>query len=217
MAEEEALQTVSLRDDFYRDGFYPVLYALVIVVTGFFFMMGISIWLVVSKPSPVTFQTDEAWRLLPPIPVNQPWIATPDLIQWVTDVLPAAFNIDFINYPQEIQAASAYFTADGYKKFLQVMNLYAAPDTLLNEKLFVSAGAAGAPFILNQGLLQGDYGWWIQMPLNLSYSSAEKGSIVPLVVQVLVIRVPTTDDLKGIRIANMIVTKGAGDQVLANG
>jgi len=211
------LVTLALRDDFYRDGYRKVVTLLIMVIFSILFMSGISLWLVFSKPAPVSFYTDEEWRLLPPIPVNRPWIATPDLIQWVSDAIPAVFTVDFVNFSAQTAAAARYFTPEGYRKFLQAINQYANPVTLKNEKLFVNSDAAGAPFIINQGLLQGVYGWWIQMPLNLSYSSAEKGSTLPLAVQVLVTRVPTQDDLKGIRIANMIVAKGAGDQILANG
>ncbi len=217
MSDEDQLQTIALRSDFYRDGFYSLLYALFAVLIGVVLMVGILIWLIVSKPSPVTFSTGSNWRVFPLMPVNQPWIATPDLIQWITDVVPSVLTIDFVNYTEEMQFAAKNFTQDGYKKYQQFLNQYASQSTLQSGKWFVNASAAGAPFILNQGLLQGHYSWWIQIPVNLSYSSAEKGSTVPLVLQVLVTRVETTDDLKGIRIANMIVTRGVGEQVLANG
>ena len=71
-------------------------------------------------------------------------------------------------------------------------------------------------FSKNEDSLKGIYGWWIQMPVNLSYSSAEKGSTLPLVIQVLVVRVSTQNNLSGVAIENMKITKGSGDQVITS-
>ncbi len=217
MAEEE-LQVVSLKDDFYRDGFYKALSAFGILLVAIILLSAASLYLQFSKPSPVEFVTGDEFRTVPPVPVNLPYLKLPDLIQWVSDILPQAFHYDFVDYNDELKANMQYFTDNGWKNYSDLLKMYADANTIATSKLFVNATPDGAPFIINQGLLpEGYYGWWIQMPINLSYSSSIKGSNIPLTMQVLVVRVPTLNNLSGIGIEKMIVTKGGGNQANTNG
>ena len=170
-----------------------------------------------TKPPPINFATAEEWRTLPPIPLGQPYPKQPDLIQWGSDVLPSVFMFDFVNYNLELKNAERYFTENGWKKYIESVNNFASYNAVVNSKLFVGASAAGAPFVLQQGLLEGVYAWRIQMPINLSYSTAVQSSPVPLVMEVLMVRIPTLNNLSGVAIENITVTKGGGDQVLING
>ena len=221
MAGEEA-QLIRLKDDFYRDGFYGALAALGIVLVAICLLVALSIYLIWSKPAPVIFATGNDFRILPLVPVDQSYIKQPDLIQWVSNAVPAAFTYDFSTYQQDLNKSMQYFTENGWKNFAAVLNLYANGDNIQTNKIFINAEPAGAPIIQNEGLLKeeglnGVYGWWIQMPLNLSYSNGSKTSVTPLVVQVLVVRVPTVNNIDGVAIEKVVVAKGSEDQVIKNG
>jgi intracellular multiplication protein IcmL len=218
MAENE-LQSVSLRDDFYRDGYYKALTAMGILLVAIALLVSTSLYLQLSKPAPVVFAVGDEFRTLLPVPVDKPYISQSSLIQWVSDVLPQIFTIDFVNYNQQQKNVVEYFTPNGVKNYMDQLKVYADYNTLLEQKLFVNAIPAGAPFIVNQGMIPGQqiYGWLIQMPLNLGYSSVNKGNTLPLVMQVLVERIPTLNNLAGVAIEKLTVTKGSGDQILSNG
>jgi len=102
-----------------------------------------------------------------------------------------------------------------------MLNIFVAYNAIQSSKSFVNGSPGGAPFILNQGLLSGKYGWWVQMPVNVSYSSLEGGKTLSLVLQALVIRVPTLDNLYGVAIDNVILVsnnkQSVEGQVSANG
>jgi len=210
MAEEE-LQTIQLKNDFYRDGFYKVLTILLALLVSIALLISVSIYLFLSKPNPVIFATDNEWRVFPPVPLSVPYIHTADLLQWTSDAVTTVFTVDFVNYTPELKSYQPYFTVNGWQKFLEQVNLYANFNIIQSQKLFLISSLVGAPYILKQGLIQGVYGWWIQMPLKLSYSSAGGGSTQQLTVQALVVRVPTLNNLRGVAIENMIVTKAAAD------
>jgi len=225
MAGDE-LQFISLRDDFYRDGYYKALAAVGILLIAIALLISASLYLQLSKPDPVAFATGDEFRTLLPVPVNEPYISQPDLIQWVSEVIPKIFTFDFINYTQQLENVSQYFTSNGWKNYSELLKLYAVDSkTVVDSKLFTNGTLAGAPFIFNQGILVSDapgapkntYSWLIQMPFNLGYSSTNKGSTTPLMIQALVVRVPTLNNLSGVAIENLTVTKGAGDQVISNG
>ncbi len=217
MAGEE-LQSISLKDDFYRDGYYRALAAGCVLLVAIALLISTSLYLQLSKPHPIEFATGDEFRTLSPVSVDQPYLSQPDLIQWVSEALPKVFTFDFINYNKELSTYPEYFTANGWKNYLDQLKMYADYNATIAGKLFISAAADGAPFILNQGLLPNSvYGWLIQMPLNLSYSSVVKGGSQQLVMQILVERIPTLNNLSGVAIEKITVTKGTGEQVITNG
>lgn len=220
MAEEE-LQIIRLRNDFYRDGFRKVIFALCVMGVAIGLLIATSLYLYLEKPAPIKFATDAEWRVLPPVPLDRPYLQTPDLLQWVSNVLPGLFTYNFLNYTVRYKNNAEYFTANGWKKIQDILNTFVAYNVVQNSKLFVNGSAGGAPFILNQGLLSGKYGWWVQMPINVSYSSLEGGTTLSLVLQALVIRMSTLDNLYGVAIDNIIVVsnnkQSVEGQVGANG
>ncbi len=215
---ESELQLIHLRDDFYRDGYYKALVAAVGLLIAIVLLVSASLYMELSKPAPVTFVVADEFRTLLPVPVNKSYPAQADLIQWVSDALLKLFVFDFVNYNQQVKNLSHYFTENGWKNYSDQLKIYADYNAVTDGKLFVTTAPAGAPFIVNQGLLpSGAYGWLIQMPLSISYSSVAKGSTISLTIQALVERIPTVNNLSGVAIEKLTVTQGAGDQIISNG
>ncbi len=204
MAEEE-LQTVYLRKDFNRDGFRKILFIFGMLLVVIVILIATSIYLFLDKPAPVTFATDNEWRIVLPVPLDKPYLAQSDLIQWVSSALPGLFNYDFINYKIQLPKNEHYFTENGWKIFSTLLSGYADYTAIKNAKLFITGVPSGAPFILNQGLLERKYSWWVQMPVQINYSN---GFVQALDLQVLVVRVSTLNNLYGVAIENILVANG---------
>jgi intracellular multiplication protein IcmL len=202
---EETVQVVALQDDFYRDHFAKVILLMASLSLAILLMAGLSIYLYLIKPPPVTFEVGEEWRVQPPVPLDQPYHTTADVLQLVSDVVPRAFRYDFNHYNDQLKAASRYFTSDGWQAFLSQLNHYVNYNTVITDRLFITLTPSGAPFILNQGLLSGQYGWWVQLPATLKSIGNNQNSVQQLTLQILVTRVPTLNNLSGMGIQNIIV------------
>lgn len=208
------LQIVRLKNDFYRDGFYKILITLAMIVIAIVLLGVVSFYLYLAKPQPVIFSAGTEWRLLPDVPLDQPYLKVPDLLQWVSNVLPQSFNYDFINYKNQMIDRAQYYTDAGWKKFLDQVNQYVNNNAIQNFKQFINGTADAAPFILNQGMISGRYGWWIQMPIKVDTYGLNGLTSTLLVVQALVVRISTLNNLNGVAIDNVIVSKGEGEQVV---
>src|SRR5688572_30035886 len=90
--------TIQLKNDFYRDGFYKVLLALGLILIAIFLLVALSLYLHFSKPEPVDFSVGTEFRVLQPVPTDQPYLSTADLLQWVSQTLPKVFSYDFVSY-----------------------------------------------------------------------------------------------------------------------
>jgi intracellular multiplication protein IcmL len=217
MAEKE-LEIIRLRNDFYRDGFYTIFIALLVTILVLVVLIATSIYLYTHKPPPVTFYTDSDLRAFPLQPVTEPYVKQADLIQWVSEVLPASFTFDFINYQTQLKNLQPYFTPAGWTALTALLEKHIDVKTLQTNKLFVNARAGGAPTIPNQGLIDGRYGWWIRSRMKINYSSLERRYDTSIIIEALVVRVPTTNNLTGIAIDNIheIATESVSGQGRAN-
>lgn len=216
MAAEE-LQVVEIRDDFYRDSFGKVVFLIASIFCAIALLVALSVYLYLDKPVPIAFHVDDEWRVQPAVPLDQPYLSTPDLLQWVGDVIPKSFAFDFSHYNKQLESISQYFTPEGWKAFLNQLNIYANYNTVQANKMFINSVPTGAPSIVNQGLLSGRYAWWVQIPINIVYSGQNPPPSRLLTLQVLVVRVSTLNNLTGVGIDNVIVAKGANSQSDGNG
>ncbi len=83
----ETYEVVNLKDDFYRDGFIKALAFFFVLLLALMLLISITVYLAITKPEPVYFATDTEWRVLPPVPLDQPYLSDADLLQWVASVL----------------------------------------------------------------------------------------------------------------------------------
>jgi intracellular multiplication protein IcmL len=201
----EELQVIRLKNDFYRDGFKKMMLALGVIITAVSLLIATSFYLFFAKPSPINFATDDEWRILPPIPLEKPYLSTANLLQWVSETFSTVFNFDFLNYAKKQGAYQPYFTENGWKKYNELLNFYVPINSVLRSKSVVVGALNGGPFIVNQGLLARRYAWWVQLPVNINFSGYDRSYTQPLILQALVVRVPTLNNLSGVAIENLVI------------
>ena len=202
----EETETLGLRDEFYRDSIGKLAFILMSMLFSIFIIFCLCLYLYLNKPAPIVFPVDAEMRVMKPVPLNKPYLSTPDMLQWVADVFPQSFTLDFNHYNDQLKAYSQYFTADGWTAFLNQLNIYANYNNVQAYKLFITATPSSAPYILREGVLpdSGKYGWWVQMPVTINYDGYKPPSSVTLTFQMLVVRVPTLNNLTGVGIDNVI-------------
>jgi len=197
---------VRLKSHFYSDGYRKIIVCLGLIVAAIVILVSCCVYLYVTKPPPVYFPTDKEWRILPPVPVESPYLITADLLQWVGNVMMVVFYYDFVNYQDQLQQNRAYFTDKGWLAFQGMLNNYASSDMINVKKTFVNGAPSGAPFIINEGILDQRYAWWVQIPVTITYTfiGAEVSTATKqLIFQILVVRVPTLNNIYGVAIDNI--------------
>lgn len=205
MAGEEQ-HVVRLRSDFYRDGYRKILLCLGLIIAAVVLLIASCVYLYVTKPPPVYFSTDKEWRIVSAVPVELSYLTSADLLQWVGNAMMGAFHYDFVNYNNQLQGTRQYFTDQGWLAFQGMLNNYASTDTVTIKKVFVNGVADGAPFILNEGLLDKRYAWWVQIPMQITYTSVvgeARTNKQKVIFQILVVRTPTLNNMDGVAIDNI--------------
>lgn len=206
----DAITAVALRNKFYKDGQRKLVTALIISILVNIVLAIMLVYLITHPPAPKYFATSVNGRITPLFPLNEPNQSDSAVLQWANQAAIAAFTYNFVNYRDELQASSGFFTADGWTQFLTALQQSNNLDAVKAKKLIVSAVATRAPIILQKGLLNGQYSWRIQMPLLVTYQSASEFSQQNNVVTMLVTRVSTLNSPRGIGIAQFVVGPASG-------
>jgi intracellular multiplication protein IcmL len=202
----EDRDVVRLKSDFYRDGYRKIVLCLGLIIAAIILLIASCIYLYVTEPPPVYFSTDKEWRILPPVSVELPYLISADLLQWVGHVMMGVFYYDFVNYQDQLQDNRSYFTDKGWLAFQGMINNYASNDMVSVKKIFVNGAPNGAPFVLNEGLLEQRYAWWVQIPMKITYTYIGKDmstSEKQITFQILVVRIPTLNNIYGVAIDNI--------------
>src|SRR6056297_988762 len=214
MSERSAVELVRMRNDFYRDNYRRVITVLLLAFFTICLLIGSLVYVLTHPPAPKYFATSTSGRIVPLVPLDQPNLSTASLLQWANTAAVAAFSYNFVNYRQELQAASEFFTAEGWDAYLQSLKDSDNLVAVQQKKLVVSAVATGAPIINQSGVVDGRYTWQIQMPLLVTYQSLSQITEQSLMVNMVITRISTLDSPRGIGIAQFIATQsGTTNQV----
>lgn len=204
MAADDAVEVVKLRNDFYHDGYKRVITALFISVIFIGILIASLVYIVTHPPAPQYFATTINGRITPLIPLDQPNMPPSTILQWANSAAIASYNYNFVNYRQELQAASEFFTPEGWQNFINALKASNNLNAVIDKKLVVSAVATGAPVILEQGVTDGAYTWNVQMPMLVTYQSASQVVRQEITVTMVIQRISTLNSARGIGIASFV-------------
>jgi intracellular multiplication protein IcmL len=202
---EDALTVVGLRNQFYKDSQRKVMLAVLVAILVNVVLGGLLVYIISHPPEPRYFATSINGRITPLFPLDQPNQSDSAVLQWANQAAIAAFTYNFVNYRDELQASSGFFTAEGWDQFLSALQQSNNLDAVKAKKLIVSAVATRAPVILQKGILNGSYSWRVQMPILVTYQSASEFTQQNNVVTMLITRVSTLNSPRGIGIAQFVV------------
>ncbi len=204
---KDALETVVLRNEFYRDNYRRVVFGLLLMVFINIGCIGVIGYLITNRPEPVYFATSNDGKIIKLQPLTEPVISKAELLQWATVAATEANTYGFSDYRKRLEDASVYFTPGGWKEFQAALERSRNLETVISRKLVANAVATGAPIVTDQGVINGRYAWKIQLPLLITYESASTKIRQPVVVTMVVTRVSTLDTPKGIAIAQFYASE----------
>ncbi|MBT4885204.1 MAG: type IVB secretion system apparatus protein IcmL/DotI [Legionellales bacterium] len=204
--DDKAVELLHHRNNFYRDNYKRVLFALLIlVITNIILALG-AVHVIKNPPAPKYFATNDDGRLTLMHPLSAPVMSTSSLTEWATRSATTAYTFDFVNYRKSLQEASGLFTASGWQSFEKALVASNNLKLVLTKKLVTTAVAQGAPVVLKRGVLNGAYSWQVQLPVLVTYQSASMNVKQPMLVTMLIRRVDVSNNPAGIAIAQFIAS-----------
>lgn len=183
---------------FYRKNYSRLLFFLTVMIFTNLILGIYFIYLSVNIPLPITLAAFEN-KTTPLYALTEPVISQNALLEWASQVAISVYNIDYLNYRKQLAANQSYFSPAGWQVFLN--DFRTVLGSIIGQKLRASAVLTGSPVILEQGPLFGRYAWKVRMPMLITYESASELRNTPIMVDMVIMRVPTTDSPKGIAVS----------------
>ena len=203
-SQQSGVATVLLRNAFYRDNYRRSVFLLILVVAINIVLAATIVHKTLNPPSPEYFATNSQFQLVKWHPLSDPVVNNNTVLQWVTDAVKQAFSLDFVHWRAQLTRASQNFTPTGWHWFLNAFKQSGDLTSLVQLKLVSNAVVTGSPVIQYQTVLDGRYVWKIQLPMMITYSNEAKHITQPLLVTVIVERVPVQDNPSQIAISQFL-------------
>ncbi len=203
---ESAAKLVTLRYQFYKDSYYRVLFIFLLSLILNAGLVFILFYQYTHPPKPLYFPTSVSGRITPLYPLSRPNQPDYAVLQWVNSAIVAAFSYNYVNYKQELEAASEFFTPEGWKNFTSVLRKSNNLEAVSARNYVVSAEATAAPNIVFRGRIGGRYAWRIEMPIRVTYQNMRTQATENYLIRVTVVRVSSLNSPRGIGIAQFVAT-----------
>ena len=194
----DALKLVKLRNHFYRDNFRRLALVLLLSLILNVVLAVSLIYKYQEVPKIIYFATSQSGKLIYLQPLQTPILSNAAIVAWVNSTIPKIYNIDFLNYRQQMADIQKYFTRYGWQEFLLAFS--PTLKHVQTDQLVATSAPANVPYVISQGLMNGVYSWRVQVPLLITFQKGSQQQQQQVVWTLLVQRVNNlyTDQLLGI-------------------
>lgn len=135
-------------------------------------------------------------------------VSRPQLLDWALTSAIAIYNFNYANWPQQVGLIRPLFSSQGWDAFYPSFK-QSQIDPAIEKSTFVTAVATAAPVIERQGALNGIYRWRIAIPMMINYETASDNAQQSVVMRLIVSRVPSVQNPRGIAIVSVSVDGGS--------
>jgi intracellular multiplication protein IcmL len=156
--------------------------------------------------SPRYFFVDGKHAPHPAVALDSPIVDDPELLDWTVKAVLAPYNVDYFNYPVELNTASRRFTLRGWNTFAQSFIAQGNFDELKRARLLCHAQSQRAAVIHQTSYVQGALAYQIQFPITQTCENANQTSSNNMVVTALVIRTNDDDHPDGLAIDQLVAS-----------
>lgn len=175
-----------------------------------------NIYLGSNKPQPQYFAQDSVSGTLTPIlALTQPISSRAAIMQHAADAIGALNNIDALNYKSQLMDASKYFTKNAWERYTAELSNSGMLELIQRRNLVTNGVVTEPPMIVGEGTIFDSLYWDIQVPYKVRYVAQGYNESVDYIAKIKIVRVRTTDNPKGIAIAQFVAQRGSPAQVQA--
>lgn len=194
------------KNNFYRDRYRITmkwLNLMVYVGVGLSLLLG---YLSFRQPIPKFYATTTNGDVIRLYSLSEPVVTEKYLLQWASLRAREIYNLDFSQYQDELARIQPYFTSAGWEKLNSALKSSGFISQIVDQKLQSNAVVYKPPVVISRMIIFGRYTWRIQLPLLVTYTSANQQRKVKYLLTMDVQRVPVISAPKGIQIKSVYIT-----------
>ena len=161
-------------------------------------------WVWTHPAPPRYFFTDGKHAPRPVVALDSPIVDDTQLLEWAVQAILAPYNVDYYNYPVELNTASRRFTVRGWNTFANSFIAQGNFDELKRARLLCHAQSQRAAVIHQTSYVEGALAYRIQVPITQTCENVNQQSTNSLTITALVIRTDSDDHPDGLAIDQLV-------------
>jgi intracellular multiplication protein IcmL len=103
-----------------------------------------------------------------------------------------------------LQNSSRFFTRHGWETFANALQKSRIIESVDASQQVVSATPSSAPILTQEGVFNGRYRWYVDLPLKVVYQAGANTRTDSLIVHLVIDRVPSLENPSGVGIEQWI-------------
>lgn len=195
-----------MRFEVYRRAFHYMSYVTIGMGVATTLAVGTAWWALSSKPDPLFFIAREDGGVIPIVPVANPYLNDAAVLNFAVEAITNSLTLNFANWRSQLSSSSEFFERpNGWNNFLQALEGSGTLDLIRNRNLVSSVIANGAVIVDRGPDASGRFRWVVQVPITISYQSANESRTESRLAELEITRLPTWQTSRAVGVTRVLI------------
>ena len=195
MQNQSAAVTRRLSDPDYQAhlvGLSLLLNIVLAIVIGAFVVHATYVWM--NPPKPKFFRIDGKTAPAPIAALDSPIVDDDELLQWTVKAVLAAYNVNYHDYPEQLNTAGRRFSVNGWNTFAASFTKGGNLEAMKRGRMLCYAQAQRAALINQTSVATGRLAYDVQFPAVQTCQNSQQESTVSMMMVATVLRADVSPD-----------------------
>lgn len=161
-------------------------------VIGVFAVHDTYVWL--NPPPPKFFRIDGKAPPAPMAALDSPIVDDDELLQWTVKAVLAPYNVNYHDYPEQLNTAGRRFSVNGWNTFAAAFTKGGNLDAMKRGRMLCYAQAQRAALINQTDVTAGRLAYEVQFPITQTCQNTQQESTASMMMVATVLRTDVTAD-----------------------
>lgn len=157
-----------------------------------------------TETPPVDAQQQSLLNVDPNLPLDQPNLPTPEVLNWATRAAVDTFTYNYQDYDQRFLAIADYFSPHGWQEYMRVLQSSGNLQMVKDREIAVRAEQTGKAKVVAQDVEKNRFTWKVEVPIKVTYQGSGGEASQVLNIDMLVTRVKNDVRPNGIGITQFV-------------
>jgi len=161
-------------------------------------------WIWTHQPTPKYFIVDGRNPPRAVTALDSPIVSDAELLNWTVRAVLAPYNVNYHDYPEELNTAGRRFTNNGWSTFADSYIKSGNFEAMKQGMLLCFAQAQRSAVITESKIVNGALGYHIQVPIVQSCQNSNQVNTQKMMLTALVLRTNSEDHLDGLAVEQLV-------------
>lgn len=160
-----------------------------------------------NPPRAKFFRIDGRTPPQPLVALDSPIVDDTELLQWAVKTVLAPYNVNYHDYPEQLNTAGRRFTHNGWNSFAKTYMTSGNLELMKRARLLCYAQAQRAALIRATRVIGGALAYDVQFPIKQTCQNTQQENTTALMMTALVVRTDDPDHPDGLAVEQLVAVQ----------